>query len=106
MIEHPDDHALLEAAALERQRTYGAPDLWAQIAARTIHRDAVRREVLRSLRRPLMLWLLVAFGLGVAAAEAVRAASASAAAASAAVPRGDLRALEELRRTAPPVTPR
>lgn len=90
MKDHPDDLAIREAAALERQRTYGAPDLWPQIAARTIHRDAVRREVLRSLRRPLLLWLLVAFGLGVAAAETVRTLSARAAAAAAAVPRREV----------------
>ncbi|MBP7549655.1 MAG: hypothetical protein KA761_05165 [Gemmatimonadaceae bacterium] len=93
-----EDRELREAAALERRRTYGAPELWPQIAARTVHREAVRREVLRSLRRPLMLWLLVAFVLGVVATEAVRALTARTASASAVIPRGDLRSLEELRR--------
>lgn len=88
-------------AALERLRTHEAPDPWPQIAALTIHRAAVRRVIVRSLRRPMLFWLLVSFGLGVAATESVRALSARAAAAAAAVPRGDVRDLKALRKIAP-----
>lgn len=89
-------------AALERLRTHEAPDRWSQIAALTIHRDAVRRVVMRSLMRPMLFWMLVSFGLGVVATESFRALSARVAAGAAAVPRGDLRDLEALRKIAPP----
>lgn len=62
-------------AALERVRTYDTPDPWPLVAALTVHRTAVRREVLRRLRWPLLIWTLTAFLLGVAATEAVREVS-------------------------------
>lgn len=64
--------AVRAEAALERLRGYETPDPWPLIAALTVHRTAVRREVLRRLRVPLVIWTLVAFLLGVAVTEAVR----------------------------------
>ena len=64
--------AMRAEAALERVRTYDTPDPWPLVAALTVHRTAVRREVLRRLRVPLFLWSLTAFLLGVVATEAVR----------------------------------
>lgn len=67
--------AVRAEAALERERTYDAPDPWPLVAALTVHRTAVRREVLRRLRLPLLIWTITAFLLGVAATEAVREVS-------------------------------
>ncbi len=67
--------AMRAEAALERVRTYDTPDPWPLVAALTVHRTAVRREVLRRLRVPLFIWTLTAFLLGVAATEAVREVS-------------------------------
>lgn len=64
--------AVRAEAALERSRTYETPDPWPLIAALTVHRTAVRREVLRRLRLPLVIWTVTAFLLGVAVTEGVR----------------------------------
>lgn len=80
--------ALRAEAALERVRTYDTPDPWPLIAALTVHRTAVRREVLRRLLVPLLVWTLTAFLLGVAATEAVREFSRAVAELSARAARG------------------
>ena len=80
--------AMRAEAALERVRTYDTPDPWPLIAALTVHRTAVRREVLRRLLVPLLVWTLTAFLLGVAATEAVREFSRAIAELSARAARG------------------
>lgn len=70
---------LRDEARLERLRTFDAPDPWPTIAARTVHREEVRRAVLRSLRIPLFVWTLIAIAVGVVATEAVRSLSREAA---------------------------
>jgi hypothetical protein len=71
-----------EAAWHERLRTYETPDIWPALASLTVHRAMVRRTVLRDLWRPFVLWLLMAFLLGVVATESFRAASRQIAATS------------------------
>lgn len=68
-----------DEARLERLRTFDAPDPWPGIAARTVHREEVRRAVLKSLRLPLLVWTLLAIAVGVVATEGVRSLSREAA---------------------------
>lgn len=70
---------LRDEARLERLRTFNAPDQWSMIAARTVHREEVRRDVIRSLRLPLIAWTLFAIAVGVVATEGVRSLSREAA---------------------------
>jgi len=64
--------AIRGEARLLRDRPMNAPREWPRIAALTIYRGEVRRAVLRSLWRPLLLVMLAAFVAGAVVTEAVR----------------------------------
>lgn len=60
----PDEGGLTEAeltawSAAHRGAVTAPPELWPLVAAATIHRRAVRRQVLRSMRGPLLVGALL-----------------------------------------------
>jgi hypothetical protein len=77
--------AIRDEATMLKVQTGAAPDIWRALAALTVHRERVRRALLRDLWRPFVLALLTAFALGIVATETFREVSRKIAATAARV---------------------